>query len=245
VGDFSRVNVTPELATFAADHVGQTLGERGLKVVSQRDVQAMLGLERQKQLLGCTDDSTSCSAELAQALGVDLLLVGTFARLGQTLQVNLRVLSARDGSVRARFSGTADEEAQLPKLLTRAGEALADALLPAPPGSAPRPPPTASWVLLGGGVAVAAAGGVCLFLQEQDHASLIAPASQGVIAAAAAEGARDRGKALQTAGPILLGVGAAALAAGLVVWVAAPRAAPVVSATLTPGGATVVVSGEF
>lgn len=55
------------------------LREHGLKVMTGRDIGAVLGLERQKQLLGCMDDSTSCSAELAGALGVGALVVGTVA----------------------------------------------------------------------------------------------------------------------------------------------------------------------
>ncbi|MEW5741640.1 MAG: FlgO family outer membrane protein [Myxococcota bacterium] len=249
VGDLTRVNVTAELATFAAEHVGQTLGARGFKVVTPRDMQAILGLERQKQLLGCADDGTSCAAELAQAIGADLLLTGTIARLGAAVQLDLRLLDARDGSVRARFSGKADDEAHLPELFARAGEELADALSAAPTaatsGLAMPRPTAATWVLLGAGVAVAGAGAVCLILAEQDYTSLLLPVSAGRLTYEEGQATRDRGKALQVAGPIALGVGAAVIAAGVVLWLRAPRSSPVVSGLVTPNGAALLLSGTF
>jgi hypothetical protein len=43
-------------------------GQR-VRVTTQRDVAQIIGLERQKQLLGCSDQDSSCNAELAGALG--------------------------------------------------------------------------------------------------------------------------------------------------------------------------------
>jgi TolB-like protein len=249
VGDLSRVNVTPELGTFAEDLLGQALGTHGLKVVSKADLQALLGLERQKQLFGCAEGASSCTAEFVQALGVDALVTGTVARLGATLQVNLRALDARTGAVRGRWSGSIQDDADLPGLLTRAGDALAEGLSPAtgPQASASaaaRGSP-ASWALLGAGVLVAAGGGACLVLEEQAHVSLGAPSSQGVLSSATATATRDRGKLLQVAGPTLLGVGAAAIASGAVLRLVQTGPAPAVSAVVTPSGVAVVLSGGF
>ena len=52
------------------------------QVISQQDIATMLGLERQKQLMGCADDSTSCLAELSGALGARFVMSGTLTRLG-------------------------------------------------------------------------------------------------------------------------------------------------------------------
>ena len=49
-------------------------------VTSSKDVQAIVGLDRQKQLLGC--GTQSCSAELAGALSVDAPLFGSVAKAG-------------------------------------------------------------------------------------------------------------------------------------------------------------------
>ena len=45
------------------------------KVISTNDINAMLGLERMRDALNCTD--TTCAAEIGGALGVELLLSGT------------------------------------------------------------------------------------------------------------------------------------------------------------------------
>jgi hypothetical protein len=37
----------------------------------------LLGLERQKQMLGCAEDSSNCLAELAGALGARFVLNGS------------------------------------------------------------------------------------------------------------------------------------------------------------------------
>jgi TolB-like protein len=251
VSDLSRVNVSPELGAFAADHVGQVLGARGFKVISQNDVKLMLSLERQKELLGCTEGASSCTAELAQALGVDTLLTGTIARLGNTLQLNLRMVDARTGGVRARWSGSVRDEGELPQLLSTAADVLADAM------GQPAAPPTATastspgqssalpWVVAAVGVAVAAGGAVSLGLAEQAHASLRAPSSEGVLDEMTAATTRDRGKALQIAAPIMLGVGAAAVVTGIILKLRATPAAPTVALGVSPSNAALVVSGRF
>ena len=44
-------------------------------VVGASDIATLIGLERQKQLQGCGEDSESCMAELGNALGVEGVLV--------------------------------------------------------------------------------------------------------------------------------------------------------------------------
>ena len=99
----SGMNVTPEMLAFVTDHVNQQLALEGLDVLSSAQVAAVIGLERQKQLLGCSSD-TNCMAEIANALGVDGLVVGTIARLGDTFQLDLRVAASTDARNLAVFS---------------------------------------------------------------------------------------------------------------------------------------------
>ena len=66
-------------------------------VARGKDMVALLGVERQKQLLGCSDAASSCMAELAGALGADGLVTGQLARIGKSFQLNVKVLAA-DGS---------------------------------------------------------------------------------------------------------------------------------------------------
>src|SRR3990172_8953663 len=57
-------------ADFYTGYFADRLIDQGLEVTSPRELTALLGLERQRQLLGCEDDS-SCLIEIAGAIGVD------------------------------------------------------------------------------------------------------------------------------------------------------------------------------
>lgn len=119
----SGVNVTPELQVFVNDHLAQELVHEGLEVTTSAQVAAVLGLERQKQLLGCAD--TGCVVELANALGVDAILQGTVARLGTVTQLDVRLVSAADATAMAIFSIRVENEAGLLDAMTAAARALA------------------------------------------------------------------------------------------------------------------------
>jgi len=75
------VRVTDKEATFFSEHLAQQLAAAGAKVSSDREISALLGLERKRQLLGCSESSSQCVTELAGALGVDALVVGDVAKL--------------------------------------------------------------------------------------------------------------------------------------------------------------------
>lgn len=67
------------------------------RVVSQRDVEAVLSLERQRQMMDC--NAASCVAEIAGALGVDLVLIGSLGRVGAVAILTVRVVRVKDGNV--------------------------------------------------------------------------------------------------------------------------------------------------
>jgi TolB-like protein len=128
---------------------------QGLDVVGKSDITAVLGLERQKQMLGCGED-TSCLAEIGGALGVDYLLTGSLGRLGTLYRVDLRLVDARKARVlgRAGESVSGEEEKlvgavqrgvlQLLEPLAPAGAAARASPSPpagATPASPPAPPP--------------------------------------------------------------------------------------------------------
>ncbi|MCC7075205.1 MAG: hypothetical protein IT383_28085 [Deltaproteobacteria bacterium] len=68
---------------------------QGMSVIGMDEVRAMLDHEAQKQLMGCGDDS--CIAEIAEALGVDTLVVGSAAKVGEEHVFGLRRLDQRQG----------------------------------------------------------------------------------------------------------------------------------------------------
>lgn len=146
-------NLKASLARDFTDHLAQQLASRGLSVITNSDVQALLGLERQKQLLGCSDQSTSCMAELAGALGADGVVLGTVVRVGRKYQVNVRIIDATSAQPLALYSGQCDQEEALFDELDLAAHALINELQPylaarakreraavAPDGPAPVPP---------------------------------------------------------------------------------------------------------
>lgn len=71
-------------------------------VVSGAEISAMLGFEKQRQLLNCSE--TSCVTDLAGALGVDYLTLGTVGRVGDTFVVSLKLVDARHATVVGRFA---------------------------------------------------------------------------------------------------------------------------------------------
>jgi hypothetical protein len=139
-----KIALLPLAALGGVPHdTAQLLGEAlagelrrrpGVSVMTQGDVSALLGVERTRQMLGCTD--SGCMAEIGGALGADRVVHGSLGRVGGSLVVNLSALDARRGtaaaSVSERLRG-AGEEAFLDALPT-----LADALLAEAPGGGPR-----------------------------------------------------------------------------------------------------------
>lgn len=72
----------------------------GAEVVTRRELDAVLSLEAQKQMLGCQTDA--CIAELGGALGVDRLVAGDLARLGESFLVHLKVVETGKVKVAAQ-----------------------------------------------------------------------------------------------------------------------------------------------
>ncbi len=90
IGVAGATGVSPEIATAASEYVQSELVSLGAyRVTGPAEISAMLGIERQRQLLGCTEDSESCLAEIAGALAADRALTGTLSQVGESLLVNL------------------------------------------------------------------------------------------------------------------------------------------------------------
>jgi TolB-like protein len=116
------------------------------RVIGTKEIESVIGFEKQKQLLSC--ESQSCVAELAGAMGVDYVLTGTLGRLGNSWLFNITLVSTHSAEVQARISrripGT--EEALLEAMDSVVAELFkqmpgaAAAAAPAPtPTPAPKP----------------------------------------------------------------------------------------------------------
>jgi hypothetical protein len=126
------VGVDAQKATFFNELLADELTRAGLgrvAVVTPAQVSALVGLERQKQLLGC--DEGSCATELADALGSTGLVLGHLARLGDRYSATVQLLDARDGRRLAGVAGEHLAEDELPAFLRRAADELVEVLLPA------------------------------------------------------------------------------------------------------------------
>lgn len=94
----AKGGVSQEQLDVLADLAATELRSTGrFEVVTKSDIQAMLGLERAKELVGC--DDASCIAEIGGALGVDLIVAGNAGRFGRLFGVNLKLIDIRRAAV--------------------------------------------------------------------------------------------------------------------------------------------------
>jgi hypothetical protein len=185
---------------------------RGFDVVGRSDIVALLGFERQRQMLGCGDDS--CLAEMGGALGVELIVAGSLGALGDLYRIDLKVVDVKRARVRGRTGMTV--EGQQGKLVAAVQQAVATLLAPlgpgAPDGAAAAGTPSAALASDQATLAAATTRGT----------SVAAPAAApggGSISTSAASGSRNR-----RAGLVVGGAGLALLAGGAVAGVQAHNA---------------------
>lgn len=246
-GTFTFVGLKDELRTFVPEHLASRMRSPDLTVVTPSEVVNLLGRERQRALLGCSEGE-SCMAELAGALGADGLLLGELAAIGDVIQINLKVIT-ESGKGLASWSRRVAGERQLLDALDEGATAIAEQVLIATGRKqAPVAPVVTArswwWLPTVAGVAIGAGGGVLLGLAQQEHLRLTTP-SETKLDELAAKQASESGALYQTLGFVGVGVGAAALlaGAGLLIFGAPPAVTPSVS--VTGQGATLSLGGTF
>jgi len=117
----------------------------GLTVVAGSDLRALVGFERQKQLLGCTEGS--CLTEIAGALGVGYLVASECSKVGNTWLLSLSLLDAGKAVALKRLTRRAYSDDGLVDEAVRAVDELLVALPEAGaagPAFVPLPPPPAA-----------------------------------------------------------------------------------------------------
>lgn len=119
-------DVEPTRAQFFNEYFAEQLAQRGgFQITTQSEVAALIGIERQRQLLGCSDEASSCVAEIAAALGVDGVIVGSIIRFGETYAMTLKVISAKTGATLASASARNLEGQPLLDWLAAVAETMA------------------------------------------------------------------------------------------------------------------------
>ena len=88
--------VEPGIGAALTEAVTTEVSSRGFfEVISSKDVETLLNVERQRELMGCSDEATNCLTELAGALGARFVLNGSVARLGDAYQLNLQTMDSQ------------------------------------------------------------------------------------------------------------------------------------------------------
>lgn len=104
-----------DAAAFSEMLVNSVDGTGMFRVISSKEIVTLIGLERQRQLLGCSEDS-SCMAEIANALGSELVVSAAVGKVGSTYLVSVRLIDGRTSRTAAR----ANAEVTDPNMLLRA-----------------------------------------------------------------------------------------------------------------------------
>lgn len=115
-----KLAVMPIAARGVEERVSQTLADimtveigklNAFDVISSDEINALLGMERMQDAIGC--DDLACTSELGGALGVDLLISGAVARLGSKLNVSLTLFDVTHTRVLRRTREAVDNEENL------------------------------------------------------------------------------------------------------------------------------------
>ncbi len=211
-----------------------------IQVVTPRDIAALLGLERQKELLGCANGG-ECMAELGNALGVQGVMLGDIVKLGGTIQINARIIDPVAGRTLATASDRVTADSELFDALTRVGlqlraqfyasqgVAAPTATVTAGEGQAPAPAShgTRKFSLIPLAISVVgfAAGVTCFVLSGATYQSLTHGSPHSVDAEMASSMVAN-GKTFETVGVIALGVGIAALLTAAAVFIFGSKGDP-------------------
>lgn len=209
---FNGVGVEQSRAQFFSDYFADQLNAIGsVRVVTQSEMAAMLGAERQRQLLGCSSEGSNCLAELAGALDVAGIVLGSVAKVGDELAVQVKIVGS-DSRLLGLYSTRVKTEPEVLDFLTGSARALSEKLAP----SAPKTSKSKAWLVpaVAGGVLLVA-GIVCYVLAGMTYGRLQSGMPryddyQQLVAA------RSTAQTQNVLGIVFLGVGLAALASGVV-----------------------------
>jgi hypothetical protein len=86
-------------------------------VLSNADVKRIIELEGEKQAMGCS--TTSCLAELAGAMGANIVVFGELTRLGEVRSLTLNLFNSEKASSLGRVSETFTSVEELPRRLPK------------------------------------------------------------------------------------------------------------------------------
>ncbi len=135
ITDLVALKVAPEEAQAITDAVVTYLSARGLfEVLSTRDVQTLLGAERQRQLSGaCSEDALGCSVDMSKLLSARFVLSGQLAKVGSAYQLTLQLVDTSRDQTASRSSKLAGDLEAVRALVPYAASEATGSPLPPPP----------------------------------------------------------------------------------------------------------------
>lgn len=235
-------SVDPSTRAAFDDAVAGEAARRGyFEVVSAREVKILLGMERQRQLVGCSNDAANCMAELSGALGARFVLSGALAPLGGSWQLSLQMQDTTRATTVGRSTRIAKNIEALRGVLPWA---IAEATGTPPPPAPSKVGPIA--MIVGGGLVTAAGGLLVLqalgsevaLKRELDRGSDVPGRLDTLASYQAQERELSFSKSLGVAGLI---VGGAVLAGGILLWPPDVARSPVVIVPTSTGAFVVGV----
>lgn len=125
------VDLKEELGAYFSESLSVALNKRGVRVITSNEIRTLLGIERQKALLGCDENANACLAEISSALGAERVLQLTIARLPRSIRVTAKLIHSR-GDVLATEERRTDSEDGLLDLVPSFADAIAETLNPTP-----------------------------------------------------------------------------------------------------------------
>jgi len=222
--DFDDVtgNVGPQARLLTQVAMSEVLKSGAFEVISSAEVKSLIGLEKQRQLLGCKEDS-SCLAEIGGALGVDFMITGQLGKLGERYRLDLRLLNTN----KARVAGSAGdfisgkEDALGDACVSMTRKVLADGGLRAPPttpaggltATAPPEPPSRTPAY----VSLAAAGVLAVgaaLMTIQTHSTYASAQTCYGDATKSLQSCKDGDASLKWSGPVADALWVGAVATG-------------------------------
>jgi TolB-like protein len=251
VTDLVAQGASPQQAAALTDAVVAALSARKLfQVVSSRDIQSLLGAERQKQLSGaCAESPDACATDVSAALAGRFLLSGQLSRVGSAFQLTLQMIDSSKGQPVGRSTRIANDLEALRALVPYAAAEATGSPLPPPPSR------VLSVSLLAGGGGTVFAGGVVGLLalsKQQTFNDELCPT--GVVPGQRCTGEnlnprdfyiqKDGELATQRAIALGLLVGGAAIA-GLGFWLMPPADTAGAAAMVVPQPIGLAVVGVF
>lgn len=100
----AKTGVPPEMADLLSEKLVDEVRSANVfaRVIGAKELETLVGFERQKQLVNCDNDS--CLAELAGVLGVDMIVAGSVGKVGNTALLTLRLLDTKHATALASVS---------------------------------------------------------------------------------------------------------------------------------------------